>query len=77
MEARFGRLPFSAPPADVLREVDRAAERAEDLWREGYELHFEIDESGRVLVQVRDLDGGVIRMIAPSEALDVMAGKPL
>ena len=78
MEVRFGRLPVSAPPPEVLHEVDRAAERADDLWRDGYELHFEVDEeSGRVAVRVRDLDGDVIRTIAPSEALDVMAGKPL
>jgi hypothetical protein len=66
------------PPPDALREVDRAAARAEELWNEKRELHFEMDEkSGRVVVQVRDLDGNVIRTIPPSEVLDVMSGKPL
>jgi len=75
--ADIGVVPDSPPP-DALREVDRAAERAEELWRDHRELHFEMDEdSGRVIVQVRDLDGRVIRTIPPSEALDVLAGKPL
>jgi len=75
--AAIGGVP-AAPPPDALREVDRAAQRADELWREKRELHFEMDEdSGRVIVQVRDLDGNVIRTIPPSEALDVLAGKPL
>jgi FlaG protein len=66
------------PPPDALREVDRAAERAEELWHDKRELHFAMDEdSKRVIVQVRDLDGRVIRTIPPSEALDVLSGKPL
>ena len=92
MDLRIGHLTFclsradaaviggvpAEPPAGVLREVDRAAARAEELWRELRELHFEMDEdSGRVIVQVRDLDGRVIRTVPPSEALDVLAGKPL
>ncbi len=35
------------------------------------------EDSGRVIVQVRDLDGRVIRTIPPSEALDVLSGRPL
>jgi FlaG protein len=66
------------PPVDALREVDRAAARAEELWRDQRELHFEMDEdSGRVVVQVRDLDGRLIRTIPPSEALDILSGRPL
>jgi flagellar protein FlaG len=68
----------ATPPPDALREVDRAAQRAEDLWHDNRELHFEMDEeSGRVIVQVRDREGAVIRTIPASEALDVLAGKPL
>lgn len=75
--AEIGGIP-SQPPPDALREVDRAAARADELWRDKRELHFEMDEdSGRVIVQVRDLDGRVIRTIPPSEALDVLSGKPL
>lgn len=72
--AEIGGIP-AEPPADALREVDRAAARAEELWSVQRELHFEMDEdSGRVIVQVRDLDGRVIRTIPPSEALDIMSG---
>jgi hypothetical protein len=73
----LGCIP-AEPPEDALREVDRAATRAEKLWRAQRELHFELDEySGRVIVQVRDLDGRVIRTIPPSEALDVLSCGPL
>jgi flagellar protein FlaG len=75
--ADIGGIP-ATPPPDALREVDRAAARAEELWNDRRELHFEMDEdSGRVIVQVRDLEGRVIRTIPPSEALDVLSGKPL
>ncbi len=82
MESRFGRRETSeipaGPPQKVLRDVDAAAACAEALWSEGRELHFTTDEqSGRVIVQVRDLAGRVIRTIPPSEALDVLSGKPL
>jgi flagellar protein FlaG len=75
--AVIGGIP-AVPPEDALREVDRAAERADELWRDKRELHFAMDEdSGRVIVQVRDLEGRVIRTIPPSEALDILSGKPL
>ena len=73
-KAVIGGIP-AAPPVDALREVDRAAARADELWHDKRELHFEMDDkSGRVIVQVRDLDGRVIRTIPPSEALDILSG---
>ncbi len=75
--AEIGVIP-ETPPPDAMREVDRAAARAEELWRDQRELHFAMDEeSNRVIVQVRDLEGRVIRTIPPSEALDVLSGKPI
>ncbi len=66
------------PPPEAVAMVDRASQRAEELWRDQRELHFEMDkDSGRVIVQVRDLEGRVIRTIPPSEALDVLSGKAL
>ena len=41
------------------------------------ELHFEATGNGRVVVQVRDLDGNVIRTIPPAKALAVASGEPL
>ena len=76
-KAVIGGIP-AVPPEDELREADRAAARAEELWRDKRELHFAMDEdSGRVIVQVRDTDGRVIRTIPPSEALDILSGRPL
>ena len=69
------RIP-DAPPSEVLREVQAAGRRAEELWRAQRELHFQVDDdTGRVIVQVRDLEGNVIRTVPPSEALDIMSGQ--
>jgi hypothetical protein len=70
-------LPGS-PPAGVLDAVGAAAARAAELRAANRELHFRKDEeSGRVIIEVRDLEGHVIRTIPPSHALDVMAGAPV
>ncbi len=65
------------PPPCVSRDVERAAGRAEELAGEGWELHFEVSTDQRVVVQVRDAEGRVARTIRPSEALEVLAGRPL
>jgi uncharacterized FlaG/YvyC family protein len=65
----------AAPPPEVREAVAAAAARAAELRASNRELHFRKDEaSGRVIVEVRDLAGNVIRTIPPSKALDVMAG---
>ncbi len=70
-------LPAS-PPAEVLDEIGAAANRAHELASLNRELHFRKDEkSGRVIVEVRDLDGNVLRTIPPSEALNVLGGGTL
>ena len=67
-----------SPPPEVLDEVAAARDRAAELAASNRELHFRKDEAtGRVIVQVRDLAGNVIRTIPPSEALAVMAGEPV
>lgn len=68
----------ASPPAGVLDAVGAAADRVDSLAAQHRELHFEMDESSkRVIIQVRDLDGNVIRTIPPSKALDVMSGGEL
>jgi FlaG protein len=65
----------ASPPPEVREAIGAAAARAAELRAANRELHFHKDEaSGRVVVQVRDLAGNVIRTIPPSKALDVMAG---
>jgi flagellar protein FlaG len=69
-------LPAS-PPDEVLEAMSDAAKVAEKLYSQERELHFEPVGGGRVVVQVRDLDGNVLRTIPPTGALDVASGKPL
>jgi uncharacterized FlaG/YvyC family protein len=70
-------LPQS-PPEEVRDAVGAAAARAAELRSQNRELHFEKDEhSGRVIIQVRDLAGNVIRTIPPSSALEIMSGAAL
>ena len=67
----------ASPPPDLLEEMQEAARVADKLRSMQRELHFEPQPNGRVIVQVRDLDGNVIRTIPPSQALDIAAGAPL
>ena len=67
-----------APPAEVMRDVEAAARRADWLREQGQELHFEIDpDTRRVRVEVRNLEGEVIRVIPSSEGLAIATGGPL
>jgi hypothetical protein len=80
MDLRIGELGAEpadiprSPPPEVLRDVEAAGRRAQKLWKAGCELHFEVGR-GRVVVQIRDLDGTVLRTIGPSEALDILSGR--
>ncbi|MBX5470335.1 MAG: flagellar protein FlaG [Thermoleophilaceae bacterium] len=68
----------ASPPPEVLQQVDAAAEAVERLRRQGRELRFHVDpEHGRVQIEVRDLEGHVIRRIPPSKALDIATGGSL
>jgi hypothetical protein len=69
-------LPASPPPS-VLEDMYVAGRVAEELRAQKRELHFEPTDSGRVVVQVRDLDGNVIRTIPPEKALEIASGAPL
>jgi FlaG protein len=66
----------ASPPAEVLDAIGAAADRVDAMAAEHRELHFERDpESGRVVVQVRDLaTREVVRTIPPSEALGMLSG---
>jgi uncharacterized FlaG/YvyC family protein len=67
-----------APTAEAREMVDRAAQRVEELHKQSRELHFSHDAaSNRVVIEVRDLDGNVIKTIPPAKALDVMSGAEL
>jgi flagellar protein FlaG len=66
----------ATPPAEVLDAIGAAADRVDAMAAQHRELHFERDpESGRVIVQVRDLaTREIVRTIPPSEALGMLSG---
>jgi len=67
-----------APTAEAREMVDKAAERVQELHKQNRELHFSRDEtSNRVVIEVRDLDGNVIKTIPPAKALDILSGAEL
>jgi flagellar protein FlaG len=67
-----------SPPPEVLDEIGAAADRVDEMAAADRELHFRKDkETGRVIIEVRDFDGNVLRTIPPSEALNVLAGGTL
>ncbi len=65
----------SVVPAEAHAEVEFAYQRAIELAANNRELHFATDEkTGKIAVQVRDLDGKVIRTIPNTDLFDVMSG---
>jgi FlaG protein len=67
-----------APTEQARQMVDRAAEVVDDLYKNNRELHFSVDKSSnRVVIEVRDLEGHVLKTIPPAKALDVLAGAAL
>ena len=67
-----------SPPPEILDEIGAAADRVDEMAAADRELHFRKDkETGRVIIEVRTLDGEVVRSISPSRLLDVMTGGEL
>lgn len=63
------------PPPEVMAQVKAAARRVEWLREHGRELRFQADgPSLRVRIEVRDLEGRLLRTIPPSEALAAVSG---
>ena len=68
------RSRMRAIPEDVLAEVDAAACLYDELQADGRHLRFDLhDISGRVVVELCDLDGKVLR---PVSLIGAVAGAP-
>jgi len=82
--ANAGKEDFSVlldqggPPPELKAEMATAAKVAADLHAQGRELRFERDDrTGKIRVELRDLEGNVLRVIPSSKALDIARGAPL
>ena len=65
------------PPPDALEQVTAAARCVEEMTRNNRELHFRPDEhSNRIIIEVRDMTGNVLKTIPPSKALDILTASP-
>ena len=64
-----------APTPEARELVAKAAEVVQKMHENNRELHFTKDETtNRVIIQVRDLDGNVLKTIPPKSALDFLTG---
>ena len=64
----------ASPPPELRAEILAAQQAVQDMHDRGRELHFEMAE-GRLRIELRDLDGNVLRTIPGSEALEIASGK--
>ena len=65
----------ASPPPEVMDAIAVAAEAPDRLAASGRELYFQVDPpTGKVSVELRDLDGTVLSTLPPSTALDIADG---
>jgi hypothetical protein len=70
---RFDAIPASPPP-EALDEVLVAQRAISELRARGRELRFEMAD-GRLRIEMRDLDGNVVKQIPATEALEIASGR--
>jgi hypothetical protein len=63
-----------SPPPELGAQMLAAQRVVRDLYERGRELHFEMTD-GRLRIELRDLDGNVLKTIPPSHALEIAGGK--
>ncbi len=64
----------ASPPPEVREEMLVAQQVFDEMRARGRELHFEMTE-GRVRIEMRDLEGNVLKQIPVTEALEIAAGR--
>jgi uncharacterized FlaG/YvyC family protein len=68
----------SSPPQEVLDAMGRAARAHQQLQSSGRELRFNLDRAtGKLTVEVHDINGNVLFTVPASKALEVAAGGSL
>lgn len=68
----------ATPPPEVLDAVGTAAAAYDRLRTDGRRLHFATDPvTGRLSIEVHDLDGNLLTTLPPSRVLDLAAGGSL
>jgi hypothetical protein len=68
---------LAGPPPEVMAEIDAAWERAQELFSDELELHFEVDRRfGRAWAELRTADGSVAETMSASEAVELCCGGP-
>ena len=70
---RVDTIPAS-PPAELREEMLVAQRAFEELHARGRELHFEMAD-GRLRIEMRDLDGNVVKQIPATQALEIASGR--
>lgn len=65
----------SAPPPEVIGQIQTAGATYESLKAQGYEVHYSYDEQSRkTSVQLLDGSGTVVKTLSPAEAVDLSMG---
>jgi flagellar protein FlaG len=70
--------PVPGVPQEVLDAIDAAGAAYRTLHAQRRQLAFSLsEETGRVVIEVQDLDGNVLRTIPPSKLLEIATGGTL
>lgn len=65
----------SAPPPDVVAQIQTAGANYENLRARGYEVHYSYDAQARkTTVQLLDASGTVVKTLSPAEAVELAMG---
>lgn len=64
----------AAVPAELSIAIDAAGRRTDAMAASGRELHFDVDASGELVVQMRDRHGNVLKALSPTQAVSLMGG---
>lgn len=73
--ARDGVRGGRVPPA-AWADMALAAQRVAELAAAGCELHFRRDAAAGLVVELRDLEGALLRELTPAQALDALSAPP-